>query len=392
MIALVDCNNFFASCERSFHLQSENRAVAVLSNNDGCVIALTNEAKQAGVQRGDPYFQVRERLQKIGAEIFPANFQLYQNISDRIFCELQNHTPHVERYSIDENFLLVPHPYPSVMIEPFTHKLRNRIRVISGIPVSIGVGRTKTIAKVANRIAKTLQRGYYIVYPPQEEQLLASIKVDTVWGIGRQTAKQLTSFGIFSARDLTRCSDHWIQHTFNRRLLDLAEELRGVPRLALITESPPRKSIMHSRTFPQAVTDIVRLRRTAAQFAAETIQRLTAQHSRASELHLYLRTSRHYQPFYAQHTMKYLHPPTHYLPDMLPLLYSSVAEIYRPRLPFRKMAVILYGIEDLEGPQAEMIAMESSAYKKKLQLQQMIYQLQRRHGAQICRPAALLHR
>ncbi len=390
MIALVDCNNFFASCERAFHLRLENRPVAVLSNNDGCVIALTNEIKRAGVQRGDPYFQVREKLQRIGAEIFPANFQLYQNISDRIFRELQNHTPHVERYSIDENFLLVPHPL--VMVESFAHKLRNSIYTISGVPVSIGLGRTKTLAKVASKIAKHLQNGYYIIHPTKEEQLLATVKVDSVWGIGRQTTKQLTSFGVFSARDLTRCSDHWILRTFNRRLLDLVEELRGTARLPLIAESPPRKSIMHSRTFPQAVTDIAQLGRTAAQFTAQTIQRLMAQHSRASELHLYLRTSRHHQPFYAQRTMKYLNPPTHYLPDILPLLYSSVAQIYRPGLPFRKMAVILYGIEDLESQQPEMVAMDRYSYKKKLQLQQMIYQLQRRHGAQICRPAALLRR
>ncbi|NQT60560.1 MAG: Y-family DNA polymerase [Bacteroidetes bacterium] len=226
MVALVDCNSFYASCERVFRPDLHNRPIVVLSNNDGCVVAMDRNAKICGIKRGTPYFQVRADLASIHAAIFSSNYTLYQDLSLRVMETLRQHCTRIEVYSIDEAFLFLEKcrlPLPLLGDNILRDVLQS-----TGIPVSIGFGRTKTLAKIANKWAKTQTAGLFVLEKEYEENILSKINIMDIWGVGPRKAAFLFSRGIRTARELRDLPDHWVKKNLTLVSLRTVWELRGI--------------------------------------------------------------------------------------------------------------------------------------------------------------------
>lgn len=277
--ALVDCNNFFVSCERIFRPDLELRPVAVLSNNDGCVVARSNEVKALGVPMGVPLFKIKPTVRDNGVELFSANFELYGDISQRIVQVLRTVTPRVEVYSIDESFLEVEQLHVKDWAA-WARELRERVWREIGVPVSIGLGPTKTLAKVASTYAKTHGDGVSVVdSEATRRQLLGDLPVEEVWGIGWRTAPKLSEAGISTALSLAEAPDGWLRQQFSITGLKTIDELRGIPRLSFGDKSEQRKTIVRSRSFGHRVRDYYQLESAVATFAARAAAKLRAQGS-----------------------------------------------------------------------------------------------------------------
>lgn len=293
MFALVDCNNFYASCERVFNPSLEGKAIVVLSNNDGCVVARSNEAKALGIKMGEPYFKVRELAMKNKVVVFSSNYELYGDMSARVMQTLLLHTPIVENYSIDEAFLDM-----SGITAPLEHgaELRRIVKQWTGIPVSVGVAPTKTLSKVANRIAKKVLRDVGVCGLMTAEEIttaLDSFPVEDVWGIGRQSAKFLATHGITTAGQFRNMPDEWIRKNMHVVGLRIALELRGIKCHELEEAVAPRKSICVSRCFSRRLTDIETIEEALLAHIARAGEKLRRNNLSARRMLVFLHTSPH---------------------------------------------------------------------------------------------------
>jgi len=248
-IALVDCNNFFASCERLVDPSLEGKAVVVLSNNDGCIVARSNEAKALGIPMGAPYHLHRKQIEAAGVHVFSSNYRLYKTVSDHVMRVLSQFAPKIEFYSIDEAFLDL-----SGMKNPeaYAREIRETVRIRTGIPVSIGLASSKTLAKVANHYAKTSLKTKGVLElsnPRHQEIALRRLPVRDVWGVGWRLSDKLKILGIQTAWDLSRANDKMILRRFNVVLLRTVHELRGISRLPLTQAEAANQMIMTSLSF-----------------------------------------------------------------------------------------------------------------------------------------------
>ena len=273
--ALVDCNNFYASCEKLFRPDLADRPVIVLSNNDGMVIARSPEAKKLGIKMGAVAFKIRDVLEKNHVTVFSSNFALYGDISHRVMQTMESVCPRVEQYSIDEAFIPMDNVL-AVQAEDVAYTLRETIRQHTGIAVGVGVGPTRTLAKVANHLAK---KGSGIcVMPEPDPEILRHFPVDEIWGVGRRVAKKLYGAGIFNAQAMAEASDIWLRKELTVTGWNTAMELRGIQCVSTDTTPVPRKSLLHSRSFGEKITDQETLGRVVATFTARAAERLRAEH------------------------------------------------------------------------------------------------------------------
>ncbi|MGB3008982.1 MAG: Y-family DNA polymerase [Candidatus Saccharimonadales bacterium] len=292
MYALIDCNNFFVSCERLFRPDLLNRPVVVLSNNDGCFISRSQEAKAIGLPMGAPLFKWKKEVKDHKVTLFSANFELYGDVSERMVTLLQQITPLIEVYSIDECFL----DASKLSIKNYTlwaSAIRDRITQEIGIPVSIGVGPTKTLAKVASTYAKKHGGVYAVTDNFHREQLLKQLLIQDVWGIGWRMAPKLQDRGITWAYQLVTASDAWLRQQFNITGMKMVEELRGYPRIPFGDKHDTRKTIMRSRSFGHKIRDYHQLESAVASFTATATMRLRAQDSVARQIVVFLSANRH---------------------------------------------------------------------------------------------------
>jgi DNA polymerase V len=291
MIALVDCNNFFASCERLFRPDLKNVPVLVLSNNDGCVVARSNEVKDLGIPMGVPYFKIRDVVDANGVQCFSSNFALYSNMSQRILGVLERHSPQIEVYSIDEAFMnldVLPH-------QDFTHwgeELREEIARTIGMPVSVGIAPTKTLAKLASAYAKKHKQTCCI--DPERnlqeyEQILGDTPIGAVWGVGWRTAPKLLKFGIRNALQLSNVSEEWIHSQMGINGTRLWRELNGFTAYPFEEEAEPQKTLMVSRSFGHTVKNTHDLETAVASFASQAAYRLRKNQQVTSQFGVYLR-------------------------------------------------------------------------------------------------------
>ncbi len=297
MYALIDCDHFFASCERVFRPDLWYRPVAVLSNNDGCVIARSPEVKSLGVKMGEPFFQCHSKLQAHQVAVFSSNFSLYADLSRRVMQTIREFIeeggrPRVEVYSIDEAFVDVSE-LSIYDLSRFAHELRRRVLDRTGIPVSIGLGLTKSLAKAATHFAKRSPERIHLLHTEQRRvSALRQLDIEAVWGVGRRWAERLRRIGLERALDLAEASPERIRiaarHVY---LLRLSRELRGERCIPLETSPPPRSSIRYSRTFSRPIKDEVILREAISAFAAQLGQRLRTHQRRAGSLLLWLSAS-----------------------------------------------------------------------------------------------------
>ncbi|MEL6446140.1 MAG: Y-family DNA polymerase [Bacteroidota bacterium] len=296
VIALADCSNFYVSCERAFDPMLEKRPVVVLSNNDGCVVARSEEVKRLGVKMAAPYFKVRDRLAKADTAVFSSNYALYADLSRRITAILEGFSPEVERYSIDEAFL---HLWADSQAEAEAQgrAIEARVRAWTGIPMRVGLGPTKTLAKMASEVAKQRMREGQ---PPvvclwgasQRAASLRTFPVGEVWGIGPRWAKRLRARGVRTAADFAALPDVWVKRNLNVVALRTAHELRGTPCLPLDLVPATRKTLIRSRSFGKPVTNVADLGEALATHTARAAEKLRGEGLVAGGLEAYVTTKR----------------------------------------------------------------------------------------------------
>lgn len=351
MFLLFDCNNFFASCEQVFRPDWRRRPLVVLSNNDGCVISRSPEAKAMGIAMGEPYFKCRDRLQQARAVVCSANFPLYSDLSDRIMGILDEALPDVRQYSIDEAFSVVGNGE----WEPFCRKLRARIARWTGVTVSVGIAPTRTLCKLANETAKKDPSccGVLALETPEAWQpLLAATPVDDVWGVGRRLAPRLHGFGLRTAEDLAGASLDWLRQRFGVHGERLALELRGVS--CLDDDMPsPRSQIMVTRSLKDGVNDMGTLRQALCRFAEKAGRILRAEGMVASKILVLLRTSRYETGtgLYAAEREDSFPRPTDDTRILTRHAAALLEKLYKPGFNYKKIGMLLAGLERLENVQ-----------------------------------------
>ncbi len=339
MLALVDANNFFVSCERLFNPKLEAKPVVVLSSNDGCIVARSQEAKALGIPMGAPHFEYEAMLKKYGVHVFSSNFALYLDMSRRLMQVVRSLVPAIEVYSIDEAFILLD-GIPERDIEPLCSLMRKRIYDWIGLPVSIGVSSTKTLAKVANHHAK--KEGVYILTEEKRQKCLEAFGVQEIWGIGRKLAERLQKRQIYTAWQLASCSDSWLKKELTVVGLRLAWELRGIACLELHEMSDPKKSISTAKSFDKPVESLDELLAILADYTAYVAEKLRGQESLASYISVWLTTNRFKdEPQYVQDASYVLPEPTAYTPTLIQCAKRALESIYRPQFRYKKVGVLL---------------------------------------------------
>lgn len=288
VFALVDCNNFYCACERVFNPRLNGVPVAILSNNDGCVIARSEALKEKGIPMGAPYYQYKHILKKMGAQVLSSNYPLYGDMSHRVMEVLRRFSSDMEIYSIDEAFLNLSQ-FNDYELFDYLVEIRKTIQRWTGIPVSIGLGPTKTLAKVGNHVAKKrTSSGVFDISPPAVcQQVLASFPVRDVWGIGDRWCQQLKGHGIHTAEALKNMDIPWIRRNLSVVGERLVRELNGLSCLE-VTQVQPRKNIISSRSFGQRVKDKESLMQAVANYAAKACEKMRHQKSKAQGISVFL--------------------------------------------------------------------------------------------------------
>lgn len=346
VFALVDCNSFFVSCEKVFQPHLEGKPVIVLSSNDGCAIARSNEAKALGIQMGVPLFKIQDIVKKNHVKVISSNFSLYGDMSSRVMGTLKKFSPSLEIYSIDEAFLNLS-LLPIEDLFSYGCELKKIIKLWTGIPVSVGMGPTKTLAKVANHLAKKHPSGCYVLINPEDiATVLRTFPLQEVWGIGSQWSKKLSHVGIKTAWDLAQADPHWIRKTFNVVLARTALELKEIPCLNLEDVSAPKKSLISSRSFGKPVTSFEALREAISFHASSLAQKLREQKSLASLLSVYIRTSpfQKNEPYYMNSHVIPLLFPSHDTALLIKAAISGLEKIFKDGFSYKKAGVTVLQI------------------------------------------------
>ncbi len=345
IFALVDCNNFFASCERVFRPDLWDRPIVVLSNNDGNIIARSDESKALGIKMAEPYFKVRTFLKKNGVKVFSSNYTLYGDMSHRVMSVLKHFESDVEIYSIDEAFISLPAGKKFNFTDHGRH-IKAVVQKWTGMPVSIGFAHTKTLAKIANRIAKknSQHKGVFDLTTCNDiDAILSRIEVRDIWGIGRQYSKKLNTHGIFTARDLKYSNDKWTRKHLTVMGLRTVWELRGKPCIPIEDSPAPKKGIITSKSFSHPVTSLEELKEAVATYVSRAAEKLRSQHSITNALHIFLSTNRFKpdSPQYSNSLLMVLQEPTASTPTLIKRSLHGLEKIYQPGFEYKKAGIML---------------------------------------------------
>ena len=349
--ALVDCNNFYASCEKLFRPDLKHTPVVVLSNNDGCVVARSKEVKQLGIKMGGPFFKLRAEVKQYGIVAFSSNYALYADISNRVMTTLEELSPKMEVYSIDEAFLDLSGISHCCGLAEFGQQIRQTIYQWVGISVGIGIAPTKTLAKLANHAAKTYPATQGVVDltdPVRQRKLMAITPVEEVWGVGRQLSKHLTAIGIDTALKLADAEPGWIKKQFNIVLERTVRELNGQSCLKLDDITPLKKQIISSRSFGERITDKHLMAEAIASYAARATEKLRQQKQFARSLTVFIRTNpfSDTEPYYSNSATYQFPIPTDDTRDMLEHARALLEMIWRQGYRYMKGGVMLADFYD----------------------------------------------
>ena len=348
MIALVDCNNFYASCERLFRPELSGKPVIVLSNNDGCVIARSNEAKAVGIKMGAPAFMMEDMLTKNEVAVFSSNYTLYGSLSNRVMNVLQEHVQNVEVYSIDEAFLDLT-GLKNVDLFDFGLTLREKITNDVGIPVSIGIAPTKTLAKMASRYAKKerKQLGVYVADTEWKiRNILVYTDIEDVWGIGRQHAIRLREIGVNKASDFIKINEEWVRKHMTVVGQRMLNELRGIPSIDWELMPLPKKGICTAKSFGTLLSEKEPISEALSDYAANCAKKLRRQKSCARVVNVFIQTNNHRtqdRQYFRGITIN-LEVPSNNTPDIIKAALKGLDIIYRPGYNFKKVGVMLFDI------------------------------------------------
>jgi DNA polymerase V len=352
LIALVDCNNFYASCERLFRPDLLNKPVAVLSNNDGCIVARSAEVKALGIKMGIPLFKVQRLIEQHQVQLFSSNYSLYADLSARVMTILEEFTPRLEVYSIDEAFLDLTGVCGQDPVA-YGQRIRQTINRETGIPVCVGMGPTKTLAKLANFAAKKWKQTGGVLNlsdPVRREKLMKIVPVREVWGIGSRTSENLNRLGIHTVWELANQSPHHIQAQFSIVIARTVMELNGITCLSIEEISPDKQQIVCSRSFRHALTTYDSLMMAIARFCSRAAEKLRWQKLLAHRLSVFIRTSpfKSDQPYYeriASRQLSVASQDTRYLVNVSRELLET---IFKPGYAYQKAGVQLDDFQSMQ--------------------------------------------
>ncbi|NOT80368.1 MAG: Y-family DNA polymerase [Bacteriovoracaceae bacterium] len=390
IFALVDCNSFYCSCERLFRPDLRNHPVGVLSNNDGCFVSRTNELKKLGVPMGAPYFQYKKICDKNKVAVFSANFALYTNISDRVMNTLFQFTPSLEVYSVDEAFLDLT-GFDEKTIVDYCYHIKETVERHTGIPVGIGIGRTKVLAKVANKIAKKNEKTKGVFSVLEKEQLnwaLKNFDIQDIWGIGKKSAIKMKALGIHKACDLRDFKNELlIQKQFTKIGRMIQDELREISCFPLNNETPKKKEIICSRSFGAPVFDLYSLRESVACYASLACEKLRKQESVCTEIEVYIQTN----PFketvqYARADKVRLSSPTSDTRKIIREAWTVLDRIFINGIEYKKAMVKLSHIQDAKEHQVSLFGDNDTL--KDIALMQTLDRINAREGHEMVKVAA----
>ena len=345
-IALVDCNSFYVSCERLFNPKIQKKAVVVLSNNDGCVISRSREAKDLGIKMGEPYFKVKDLVKRNKVEVYSSNYALYGDISRRVMKVLKTFSPKVEIYSIDEAFIDLSF-IDEKGVEDYGREIRSRVLKWTGIPTSVGIASTKTLSKVANHIAKKEKAGVIYLNTNIDEKL-KKFPVEDVWGVGKQLSKFYHKNNISNAYDLKNVSNTWVKKGTNVLGAKTAMELRGIPCIDLQIDQEKRKNCCVSRSFGRKVKDLNELEESVITHCLNAAEKIRADDQIAKTITVFIRTS----PFdknrryYSNSKTIDLAIPTSNSIELIKNAVKALTDIYKYGYAYQKAGIILSGLKD----------------------------------------------
>lgn len=350
MFALADCNNFFASCERVFRPDLQGKPVIVLSSNDGCAIARSNEAKALGIKMGAPFFKIKDIVRKHGVAVFSGNMALYGDMSQRVRWVLEEFAPSVEVYSIDEAFLDL-RGMDNIDFDSYAKEISARCWKMTSIPVSVGIAPTKTLAKIASKLCKQypkLKGGCYMHRPQDIEKVLRKYPIEDVWGIGRKSSAKLQARYIRTAYDFTQLPEEAVRSMMGITGVRTWKELQGIPCIEFEDGFEAKQSICVSRSFSSEIYDLKELQEQIANFASTMAEKLRKQHSVTNEIAVFAYTNRFKENLPQTHA-SYLvsfDTPTSEQRTIITRAVQATRELFREGYGYKKAGVIATGIMD----------------------------------------------
>jgi len=349
-IALIDCNSFYVSCERLFNPKIRKLPVVVLSNNDGCIISRSNEAKALGIKMGEPYFKARNIIIKNNVQVFSSNYSLYGDISRRVMRTLKRFNSKIEVYSIDEAFLDLSN-FSDKEVKDVGKEIRNTVLQWTGIPTSIGIAETKTLSKVANHIAKKQKSGVVsLVNIKDLDPILEKVEVRDIWGVGKQLSKFYIKNGIYNAKQLKNASNTWIKKTKNVLSSRTAMELRGVPCIEIETKQAKRKSCCVSRSFGKKVEKLRELKESVTSYCLNAAEKIRSESLVCKSITVFIRTSPFQNKgiFYSNSKTIDFPIATNNSIEIVKNALIGLDLIYKDGFKYQKAGIILSGLSDSE--------------------------------------------
>ena len=367
MFALVDCNNFYASCERVFNPNLQGKQIAILSNNDGCVISRSDEAKVIGLPMGAPIFKWETFCKANAIDVLSSNYPLYGDMSSRVMKILEQFTPDVEVYSIDEAFLQF-HGFEKYNLDDYGNQIRTRILKWTGIPTCVGIAPTKALSKVANKIARKFPdetKGVYIIDSEKSRtKALKWIKLEDVWGIGRGLTKRLKAKGCKTAFDFTQLSDDWVRKSFSITEWKLKKDLEGNSKI-LLDEPKNKRAIATTRSFEYTFSDIDNIKERISTFATSCAEKLRKQGSSCHIIYVILSSDRHKKNLEQHRVSKVvsLSFPTDSSLIISREAVNAVASIFKKGIKYKRAGVIVMGLVPTNNHQLQMFENENPKHK-----------------------------
>tara|TARA_B100000989_G_scaffold91746_1_gene66362 strand:+ start:34 stop:1293 length:1260 start_codon:yes stop_codon:yes gene_type:complete len=363
MFALIDCNNFYVSCERVFNPKLNKKPVVVLSNNDGCAISRSNEAKALGIPMGAPAFKYEKVFRKYNVKVFSSNFPLYGDMSSRVMSILSKYTPNIEVYSIDEAFMKFE-GFDSYDLESYCEKIKNIVFKWTGIPISIGIAPTKALAKVANRIAKKFPEktnGVYLINSDKKKlKALKWLKIKDVWGIGFRHTERLKNIRIYTAYDFINLEDGWVRKNMSVVGLRLKKELEGESVLRLEELRSPKKAIATTRSFEGTITNYEKIKERISTFAICCAEKLRAQKSNCSSIYVFIRSNKFQKnkPQYRNGIVMTVPFSTNSNIVISKYAVEALKKIFKKDIHYKKAGVIVLGLNSINNYQYNLFENE----------------------------------
>ena len=348
-IALVDCNSFYVSCERLFNPKIRKKPVVVLSNNDGCIISRSTEAKALGIKMGEPYFKAKEIILRNNVQVFSSNYSLYGDLSRRVMRTLKRFNVDIEIYSIDEAFLDMTN-FSDKEVEEVGKEIRSTILQWTGIPTSIGIAQTKTLSKVANHIAKKKKTGVTSLIGLENiDPILEKVEINDVWGVGRQLTKFYNKNGIYNAKQLKNKSNTWIKKNSNVLGSRTAMELRGVPCIDLEKTPSKRKSCVVSRSFGKRVEKLQEMKEAVANYSLNASEKIRSESLNAKSITIFIRTSPFQSRFGYYSNSKTIDFPiaTDNSIEIVKAAIEGLESIFKNGYRYQKAGIMLTGLSNL---------------------------------------------